>query len=104
MTFHSSCARSTSAHRLALHARDQVHHAQEHISRALTLRHPNQQRNRTFDLIGLARTYLIVDEPEHVCELITEVLPLAQRWARGRVGVKLASAKSSPITPLTSNT
>jgi hypothetical protein len=69
----------------ATHART----AQRYIARALDLRHPSRARNRTFDLIGLARTHLLTREPERAAELVFEVLPLARTWSGGRVGVKL---------------
>lgn len=63
--------------------------AQEYICRALDLRDPSRRRNRAFDLIGLARTHLVASEPDRACELIEQALPLAQKWAPGRVGAKL---------------
>jgi hypothetical protein len=75
---------------LALHDATQARHAQDHIGRALELRAPGRVRNRVFDLIGLARAYLIGRDPEHASTLINQALPLAPRWADGRVGVKLA--------------
>jgi hypothetical protein len=63
--------------------------AQEYIERALTLRDPSRTRNRTFDLIGLARTHLISRQPDRAAELIEAALPLAGAWVSGRVGAKL---------------
>lgn len=75
---------------LALHDPAQARHAQDHIGQALELRDPNRTRNRAFDLIGLARSHLISADAEYAATLIGEALPLAQRWATGRVGIKLA--------------
>ncbi|WP_054055641.1 hypothetical protein [Alloactinosynnema sp. L-07] len=74
---------------LAQHDRRYVHAAQEHIGRALELRHPSKTRNRAFDMIGLARTHLISGDANEAAELIDQVLPLAESWASGRVGAKL---------------
>ncbi|MEU5850001.1 hypothetical protein [Saccharopolyspora shandongensis] len=67
----------------------EARHAQEYISRALELRDPSYVRNRAFDIIGLARAHLITAEPDRACELVDEALPIAKRWATGRVGEKL---------------
>lgn len=67
----------------------EARHAQQYISRALELRDPSCVRNRAFDLIGLARTYLVTAEPDRACELVDEALPIAKRWAAGRVGERL---------------
>ncbi|HEX3782091.1 MAG TPA: helix-turn-helix domain-containing protein [Pseudonocardiaceae bacterium] len=75
---------------LALHDPAQARHAQDHIGRALELRAPSRVRNRVFDLIGLARAALIARDLEQASALINQALPLAHRWADGRVGVKLA--------------
>jgi hypothetical protein len=74
---------------LARHESKWIKKAQSYIRQALTLRHPSSLRLRAFDLIGLARTYLIDAEPERACELVHEALPLAQPWTNGRVGAKL---------------
>lgn len=74
---------------LAKHDARQARHAQDHIERALLLREPVRLRNRAFDLIGLARAYLITRDPEHAAALIREALPLTPRWMSGRVGTKL---------------
>jgi hypothetical protein len=63
--------------------------AQEYIGLALVQREPSRVRNRVFDLIGLARTYLITREPDRAAELIAGALPLAENWSSGRVGTKL---------------
>lgn len=74
---------------LAQHDPKQARTAQDYIIRAIELRNPSRVRNRCFDLIGLARAYLITAEPDRACELIGDVLPIARPWAIGRVGVKL---------------
>jgi hypothetical protein len=75
---------------LAHHDPKQACHAQDHINQALELRDPGRLRNRAFDLIGLARSYLIAAEPEQAGAIIGEALPIARQWSPGRVGVKLA--------------
>jgi transcriptional regulator with XRE-family HTH domain len=74
---------------LALHDPSQARHAQKHIELALDLRDANRPRNRAFDLTGLARTYLIANEPEHAAKLAHDAIAVGRPWARGRVGVKL---------------
>jgi transcriptional regulator with XRE-family HTH domain len=74
---------------LARHDPRQAHLAEQHIQRALTLRHPSKLRNRVFDVIGLARTRVVTGEPEAACELIRSVLPTATRLGSGRVLRKL---------------
>lgn len=74
---------------LARHEPRWARKAQDYIQQALRLRHPSRPRLRAFDLIGLARTHLITADPQHACELVHQALPLAQRWANGRVGAKL---------------
>lgn len=81
---------------LAQHDRRHGRAAQEHIGRALELRHPSKTRNRAFDLIGLARTHLISGDADEAAELIGQVLPLAGAWASGRVGAKLRDFQKSP--------
>ncbi len=60
-----------------------------YIEQAVERREPSRTRNRTFDLIGLARTYVITGEPEHACELVGQVISVARKWSTGRVGTKL---------------
>jgi hypothetical protein len=74
---------------LARHEPQWVQKAQVYTQQALRLRHPSKLRLRVFDLIGLARTELIVGDPQRACELINRAIPLAQPWANGRVGAKL---------------
>ncbi|WP_225978045.1 helix-turn-helix domain-containing protein [Gandjariella thermophila] len=70
---------------LARHDPRQARYAEQHIQRALTLRHPSKLRNRVFDVIGLARTRVVTGEPEAACELIRGVLPTAVKLGSGRV-------------------
>lgn len=63
--------------------------AQDHIEKALELRHPSEHRLHTFDLIGLARTQLISADPERACEVVHQAISLGRPWVNGRVGAKL---------------
>ncbi len=74
---------------LARHRPQWARKAQGYTQQALRLRHPSKLRLRAFDLIGLARTYLIAADPQHACELVHQAIPLAQQWTNGRVGAKL---------------
>ncbi len=74
---------------LARHEPKWSRKAQDYIQQALKLRHPSQLRLRAFDLIGLARTHLIDDDPQHACELVHQAISIAQPWVNGRVGAKL---------------
>ncbi len=74
---------------LAGHDPRQAPQAERHIRRALSLRDPSRVRNRAFDVIGLARTRMVADEPEEACALINQVLPTAAGLASGRVVRKL---------------
>ncbi len=74
---------------LARHEPRWARKAQDYTQQALTLRHPSKLRLRTFDLIGLARTQLIVADPQRACELVHQAIPLGRPWANGRVGAKL---------------
>jgi hypothetical protein len=74
---------------LAGHDPRQAISAERHIRRALDLRDPARVRNRTFDVIGLARTKMVAGEPEEASDLIKEVLPTAERLSSGRVLRKL---------------
>jgi hypothetical protein len=74
---------------LAQHDRKQARKAQDYISRALQLRETSRLRNRTFDLIGLARAHLITREPERAGKLVQQAIPIERTWATGRVGTKL---------------
>ncbi len=74
---------------LARHDPAQAPRAVRYIGQALALRDASRQRNRAFDLIGLACVNLITGEPEQGAALIGQVLPLAGERASGRVGRKL---------------
>ncbi|KWW98273.1 hypothetical protein TH66_20385 [Carbonactinospora thermoautotrophica] len=75
---------------LAQHDPKQAARAVEHIQRALELRSPRKLRNRAFDLIGLARAYLVLGEPEQACAVGREALTIADRIGSGRVYRRLA--------------
>lgn len=74
---------------LARHDSSVAPRAVRYIEQAIEKRNVGRGRNRVFDLIGLARTYLIMNEPDRACELVNEAIPLAEKWSNGRVGVKL---------------
>ncbi len=74
---------------LARHDPAQAPRAVRYIGQALALRDASRQRNRAFDLIGLARVHLITREPEQAAALIGQALPLVGERAPGRVGRKL---------------
>ncbi|MGH3548386.1 MAG: hypothetical protein ACRDQU_09800 [Pseudonocardiaceae bacterium] len=74
---------------LARHDPAQAPRAVRYIGQALALRDASRQRNRAFDLIGLARVHLITGEPEQAATLIGQAMPLAGERAPGRVGRKL---------------
>ncbi|WP_051581787.1 hypothetical protein [Pseudonocardia acaciae] len=75
---------------LARHEPGQARHAVTYIGRALELRDPAKVRNRSFDLIGLARAHLITGDPEHASTLIGTALPTVTPGNPGRLGRKLA--------------
>jgi hypothetical protein len=74
---------------LARHDPAQAPKAARYIGQALVLRDASRQRNRVFDLVGLARVHLITGEPEQAAALIGQVMPLAGERVPGRVGRKL---------------
>ncbi|WP_307868919.1 helix-turn-helix domain-containing protein [Umezawaea beigongshangensis] len=74
---------------LAVHDPSVAPMAEKHIRRALELRSPERVRNRTFDVIGLARTKMVAGDPEEACGLIDDVLPTAAKLSSGRVLRKL---------------
>lgn len=74
---------------LARHDPAQAPRAVRYIGQPLALRNASRQRNRAFDLIGLARVHLITREPERAAALIVQALPLVGERASGRVGRKL---------------
>lgn len=74
---------------LAHHQPAQARHSVTYIERALALRDPARVRNKSFDLIGLARAHLIIGEPERGCALIAEALPAIDTAHPGRVARKL---------------
>lgn len=50
--------------------------AEQYIRQALAIRAPERIRNQTFDLIGLARTYLISREPEQACHVAQRAMDI----------------------------
>ncbi|MGH3771488.1 MAG: hypothetical protein ACRDRW_08855, partial [Pseudonocardiaceae bacterium] len=74
---------------LARHEPKWSRKSQDYIHEALELRHPSESKPRAFDLIGLARTELIVADLEHACELVHQAIPLGRPWLNGRVGAEL---------------
>lgn len=74
---------------LARHDPAQARHAVDYIGRALELRDPARVRNRSFDLIGLARAHLITGDPDRAATLISEALPTVSSENPGRLGRKL---------------
>lgn len=71
---------------LARHDPAQARHAVDYIGRALELRDPVRVRNRSFDLIGLARAHLITGDPDRAASLIGEALPTVSSENPGRLG------------------
>lgn len=64
---------------LAQHDPAQTPRAVRYIGQALLLRDASRQRNRAFDLIGLARVHLIIGEPEQGAALIGQCCRLRAR-------------------------
>ena len=63
--------------------------AERYILRALSLRAAGRIRNQTFDLIGLARNYLIMDELEQGCFVARKALAINGEVLHGRPERKL---------------
>lgn len=66
-----------------------IHLAERYINHALSLRAADQIRNQTFDLIGLARTYLIMSEVEQACSVARQAVEISQGVMNGRPRRKL---------------
>ena len=66
-----------------------AHLAEHYIQRALSVRAPNRIRNQTFDLIGLARTYLAMAEPEQGCLVARQAAEINGGALHGRPKRKL---------------
>ncbi|MFC0040668.1 helix-turn-helix domain-containing protein [Actinomadura rayongensis] len=60
-----------------------------HISTALELRRPQQERNRAFDLIGLGRSYLLAGERERSVAAVREAVALCDTIRSGRAEQRL---------------
>lgn len=63
--------------------------AESYIKQALLIRPIGQIRNRTFDLIGLARTYLIIEEVEQACFVARQAVDINHGTLYGRTKRKL---------------
>jgi hypothetical protein len=87
---------------LARHDRRQAKHAVTYIGRALALRDPARSRNRAFDLVSLARVYLITGEHNESAAVVREALPLVDPQRPGRLARKLIDwhREAAPYTSL----
>lgn len=63
--------------------------AESYIEQALSTRSAEKIRSRTFDLIGSARTYLIVNEVEQACFVARQVVDINHEVLHGRPKRKL---------------
>ncbi|WP_159942362.1 hypothetical protein [Nocardiopsis sp. FR6] len=61
-----------------------------YITRALRLRDPARKRGRAFDLVGLGRTYLLLDEPAESARVVREAVALERSLGSGRVRRRLS--------------
>lgn len=66
-----------------------AHSAERYTLRALSLRAEGRIRNRTFDLISLARSYLIMGEAEQGCFVARKAMKINDEVLHGRPGRKL---------------
>jgi hypothetical protein len=85
----------------------QASRAVRYIGQALVLRDASRQRNRVFDLIGLARVHLITGAPEQAAARIGQAMlsdraevrfaraPAAQRGCRGDAGGRACQPQSA---------
>jgi hypothetical protein len=76
--------------------RDLSRHDQRHapgavmyLSRALELRDPSRARNRAFDLVALARVYLLTGEPDRSAATVRSALPHVDPHRPGRLHRKV---------------
>jgi hypothetical protein len=60
-----------------------------YITKALQLRAPSGKRGRAFDLIGLGRTYLLLDEPAEAARVVRQAAALEPSLGSGRVRRRL---------------
>jgi len=60
-----------------------------YIRRALGLRDPAKKRSRAFDLVGLGRTYLLLDEPEESARVVRQAAVIQGSLDSGRVRRRL---------------
>lgn len=74
---------------LAHHHPAQATRSIVYIDRALQLRAPGRDRNRAFDLIGLARTHLLTGDPDRSADLAATAVPLIDPRRPGRLASRL---------------
>lgn len=60
-----------------------------YITQALRHRSPSGKRGRAFDLIGLGRTYLLLDEPAESARVVRQAVELERSLGSGRVRRRL---------------
>lgn len=89
---------------LARHDARQAVPARERINEALRLRHPSEWRGRIFDLIGLARTDLMLGDAEEAAHAVRQALAIMHDARSGRARRRLrdlyresGSLDTSPI-------
>jgi len=61
----------------------------DYITQALQLRNPAKKRNRAFDLVGLGRTYLVLNEPGEAARVVTQAAGIERDLGSGRVRRRL---------------
>ncbi len=74
---------------LARHDTRQAGRAREHINEALRLRDPSESRGRIFDLIGLARTTLVLGDSEEAAHAAHQALEILHDARSGRARRRL---------------
>jgi hypothetical protein len=74
---------------LARHDTRQAGRAREHINEALRLRDPSESRGRIFDLIGLARTNLVLGDTEAAAHAARQALAILHDARSGRARRRL---------------
>lgn len=74
---------------LARHDIRQAGRAREHINEALKLRDPSESRGRIFDLIGLARTNLVLGDAEDAADAARQALGILHEARSGRARRRL---------------
>lgn len=69
--------------------RKNAEEALHYITQALELRPPTRRRNQAFDLIGLGRTYLLLNEPVEAANAVCNAVAVAGGLRSGRVRRRL---------------